>query len=99
MKILAISDAQPVGSFDAEDGIISFKVDNDDETLTQALAWVSAQETMPLTAGGETEDGLFYTEEIPVKPGDQGYFDAVSEFLYDYGYYLDLENALEAMAA
>lgn len=98
MKILNIAQAEEVGSFDVDEGIVSFKVDNNDETLEQALAWVAVQETMTLISGGEA-DGQFYTEEIPVKPGEEGYFNAVSEFLYDYGYYLDLDATTEAVEA
>jgi len=91
MKILSIDQAEDVGSFDVEEGVVSFKVDNSDKTLEEALLWVSAQETVGLKGGGENPEGVFYTDVTQIKPGADGYFDAVSEFLYDYGYYIDLE--------
>lgn len=90
MKILSI-DSQNVeaGTFSTDDNVPSFQVTNGDETLEQALAWVSVQETMDLRSGGQ-EGNQFYSNIEQVRPGEPGYFDAVSEFLYDYGYYLDL---------
>lgn len=94
MNIIKASDGKVVGSFDAENGF-SFHLAEENLTLEQALFWVLAQPTMELTGGGyDEESDTRYTDLTSVVPGDDGYLDAVSEFLSDYGYFLDLESEI-----